>query len=332
MAKDKGTYRSTNTVLLDSPDFKDLSRTGRHLLLTLKNTRLTNMAHIFYCGRGELFTLEEQTSMDNAELMATLAELIKKRWVVYLDNILWIRNGLRFEPGYNHNNKNHRAAVQNIINGLPKSDVVAMFCRYYNESVFHESSFSIPFEYHSDSKSILLEDYFDGNSIVDRYYSDGIRIQEQEQEQDTSLTFSDEKVEPEGSTPNEKYSEKENDRRWNAGEVAKELKGYPGVTDKNTYQVAEKLRKIFEADTPESDVDIIRYIIVHCKKYVCDKGFKTAGQVYGYFTSLCQQEVAKGNWGNIISKAHKWADNNQPRDGPEKIGQIFNQIANKAGG
>ena len=89
---------------------------------------------------------------------------------------------------------------------------------------------------------------------------------------------------------------------------------------------------IFEDKTPESDVDVIRYVIWICRKYINDAGIKQLGNVYAYFTNLCKQEVDKGNWGSIVSKAHKWADSNQPRDGPQKIGEILNRLTNKTGG
>ncbi len=151
--QDRGPYRSNYCIMFDDSQFRNLPRDAKQLLTMLKMTRLTNMAHIFYCDTGCLVTLSEQTGMTLEEVKNSIRILSEYHWVYYQDNILWIRNGLKFEPTYNPNNQNHRTCIQNILKGLPKSEIVVKYCQYYG--------FEIPFEWPSNGAPIVSEDYSD---------------------------------------------------------------------------------------------------------------------------------------------------------------------------
>ena len=54
-----GVYRSTHSVLLDTPRFKNMHWTAKYTYLALKHSRLNNRAGIFLFGKGELVTLSD---------------------------------------------------------------------------------------------------------------------------------------------------------------------------------------------------------------------------------------------------------------------------------
>lgn len=128
---ERGSYRATYSVMLDSPEFRQMSSDARLVLHTLKNSRINNMAGIFVCGKGELMTISEQSGIPLARVSKALAILSRYHWIYHADTILWVRNQLKFDPWVNLNNENHRIAVIKIISGLPKSSIIAKFCKYY---------------------------------------------------------------------------------------------------------------------------------------------------------------------------------------------------------
>ncbi|MCP4581495.1 MAG: hypothetical protein GY839_07730 [candidate division Zixibacteria bacterium] len=59
----KGFYRALYSSLLDDPEFRKLSSDARHVFQTLKFTRLSNMAGIFWCDEGGKVTISIQTGL-----------------------------------------------------------------------------------------------------------------------------------------------------------------------------------------------------------------------------------------------------------------------------
>jgi len=192
--KKRGIYRSVYTVIFDSPEFLNLSRDAKQLLITLRLSRLTNMAHIFLCDTGAIYTLSDQTGMTTEAIGKAIDELCDTHWIAYRDRILWVRNGLKYEPCYSENNPKHRSHVQDLIDALPKSKVIVDFCEYYG--------YKIPFDWSEDDNRKGIDRVSDTLSNGNREPIDSQSIanrnKEQEQEQDKEQ---DKEITPNKSAP-----------------------------------------------------------------------------------------------------------------------------------
>ena len=167
MGVDRGPYRSVYCVLLNSPEFRSLSRDAKNLLTTLMLTDMANMAHIFVCDEGGLLTLSRQSGIPSRTLPKALRELSETHWAYHQDDIIWVRNGLRFDPGISLANENHKKGVLNILKSLPKSEIIARFCKYY--------ALDMPSECHSNGPPRGIET----PSIPLRNKEEGIRKKEE---------------------------------------------------------------------------------------------------------------------------------------------------------
>jgi hypothetical protein len=121
-------YRSVFSRLFDDPDYQKLSQRARHLLLTARQCRSAGPAAIF---RYYPETLAHQTGLTMAQVKAALEELEAGGWLIYDEAVLWVRNGLRFDPSMTLANEKHRKAISSGLDRLPKSPVVLKFCDYY---------------------------------------------------------------------------------------------------------------------------------------------------------------------------------------------------------
>lgn len=128
----RGTYRGIYTALVDDPDFRRLPSDARHTLLTLKASRINNLAGIMIFEEDHELTLKLQTGLPMARLKKALRVLEVRRWIIRDERILWFRNSLKFEPNYNRNNPKHVTAVMNILKSLPHSALINRFGEYYS--------------------------------------------------------------------------------------------------------------------------------------------------------------------------------------------------------
>jgi hypothetical protein len=124
----RGKYRGVFCSLIDDPDFQHLSA---HARLTLLVARLCEDA-----GPSALFRyypdkLAEQTGLSREDLLAAVAELKAADWVEEDGVLLWIVNGLRFDPHMRLSNDKHRESIEKHLLQLPKRELVLTFCDYY---------------------------------------------------------------------------------------------------------------------------------------------------------------------------------------------------------
>ena len=128
-----GVHRGVYGALFDDPDFQTLTSDARLVLLTVRLCAQAGPAAIF---RYYLELLACQTGMPQERVAAALAELAESPsedhpWIVYDKAIVWVRNGLRHDPTMRLANRKHAEAVRRAVAGLPRHDIVAMFCDYY---------------------------------------------------------------------------------------------------------------------------------------------------------------------------------------------------------
>ncbi len=124
----RGSYRSVFSVIFDDPDYQKLTPHARLVLLTARQCQDAGPAAIF---RYYSETLAHQTGLTVLQVKQALAALTSSGWVLLDDHVLWVRNGLRFDPTITLANRKHRAAVIKGLSRLPKSPIVLKFCDYY---------------------------------------------------------------------------------------------------------------------------------------------------------------------------------------------------------
>lgn len=125
----RGEYRSIHTVLLDSPEFLDLSPEAQlvwfHLKLRLGPSGIDSMPGIEH-------VLQETTGLTLNAIGDAMGDAIRGAWLVRERSVLWLRNGLKFDPTLSLSNKNHMAGIAKHLQSLPKLQIVNDFASYYN--------------------------------------------------------------------------------------------------------------------------------------------------------------------------------------------------------
>lgn len=124
----RGIYRGIYSALIDDPEFQTLPPAPRHLLLTMRLSKEAGLACVF---RYYPTTLAVQTGYPVRRVHAALAQLKAAGWIDFDGAIMWIRNGLRFDPSVTLANQKHRTSIERWISELPKSPILARFCDYY---------------------------------------------------------------------------------------------------------------------------------------------------------------------------------------------------------
>jgi hypothetical protein len=135
---ERGIYRGIYTVLFEDPDFLSLSPRARHVLLTARLCRAAGPGAIY---RWYPDALSRETGWPRPQVLAAMKELQSRGWIEYDHAVLWVRNGLRYDPSFRLSDDKHRKFVSRMLLGLPRSPVVLKFCEYYDlPSPFEGSS------------------------------------------------------------------------------------------------------------------------------------------------------------------------------------------------
>jgi uncharacterized phage protein (TIGR02220 family) len=124
----RGVFRGVSSVLFDDPDYQRLSTAARCLLVTLRLCRDAGPAAIFEYATDKLM---RQTGLGPRPLETAFQALEADRWIEREYPIVWIRNGLRYDPLVRLPDPRHKAAVLRSIYLLPRLRIVARFCEYY---------------------------------------------------------------------------------------------------------------------------------------------------------------------------------------------------------
>lgn len=124
----RGVYRAIYTNLWDDPDFRSFPAEVKLVFLNIRTSPLSNMPCIypFYVE-----AIEKQTGLQRKTIEKALDTLCNTRWIAIQDGIVWVRNGLRYDPNISLGNQLHLKAIKKILQGLPKSKLVSDFCAYY---------------------------------------------------------------------------------------------------------------------------------------------------------------------------------------------------------
>lgn len=125
---ERGKHQSIHTALIDDPTFQKLTPSAKLCFYTLK---LMLGAAGIDVVRAHQAALAELTGLKADDVASSLGELRDCGFLVTEDNVLWLRNGLRFNPALNLDNENHRKSVRTHLLGLPVLDIVNAFAKTY---------------------------------------------------------------------------------------------------------------------------------------------------------------------------------------------------------
>ncbi len=131
MATERGHYRAIHSVLIDSPEFVALSPEAKLIFFTIRLCSENNIASIFVFYKE---TLPNRTGLTAKVIDGALQELTDTHWIAYQHPVLWIRNGLMYDPGVQLSNPKHKMGVVKVMNALPKLEIVVKFASYYSLS------------------------------------------------------------------------------------------------------------------------------------------------------------------------------------------------------
>ncbi len=139
---DRGVYRAIYVVLWDDPDFLKLPPDAKLVLLNLRTGPLSNMPCIYRFYRE---AIREQTGLTEKAVNKSLDTLCDTLWITVSDNLVWVRNALRYDPSIYLNNPKHIEAIKKVLIGLPKSKIVIDFCTYYKIDIPYEIPYPIAY-------------------------------------------------------------------------------------------------------------------------------------------------------------------------------------------
>lgn len=124
----RGAYRGVFCSFVDSPEFQAMGPHARHVLLTARLSKQAGPACIFRCYPS---VLAVQTGWGVAVVVRALEVTVDRGFCQQEGGVLWIVNGLRYDPTMRLSNKRQRAAVVKALEELPRLPIVERFCEYY---------------------------------------------------------------------------------------------------------------------------------------------------------------------------------------------------------
>lgn len=140
----RGDYRAIHAVILDSPEFVDMSPEAQLVFFHLKLRLGATGIDVLPAAEA---MLSEATHYDLATIRRALTELgaegdppshpkgiphpMRMGWLRRERQVFWLRNALKFEPSRSLLNENHRKNIADHLAGLPKLKIVNDFADYY---------------------------------------------------------------------------------------------------------------------------------------------------------------------------------------------------------
>lgn len=125
---DRGMWRAIYCSLWDDPDFQSLTSGEKLLLLNLRTTRLSNAICLY---PYYIEAIERQTSLSKSTILSALKKLAESGWIEIEAGLVWVKNGLRYDPNITMSNERHAIFIKREIGSLPKLKIVKDFCTYY---------------------------------------------------------------------------------------------------------------------------------------------------------------------------------------------------------
>lgn len=137
----RGDYAAIYTGMADDPDFRGLTPDGKLVVYTLKMILGPSGIDVVRVFEPQMLEL---TGLSERRLRAALADVERAGWVLRDGSLVWLRNGLRYNPTLNLALENHRKGIERHLRGLPRQSLVARFRDYYGLDV--DPSIPLPFD------------------------------------------------------------------------------------------------------------------------------------------------------------------------------------------
>lgn len=122
----RGEHRSVYAAIIDDAEFQELTADARLLFFILKLTLGVSGIDVVYAS-----SLIEKCGKPQRAITAALKQLRDNNWIITERNVIWLRNGLRFEPSISLKNPKHIVAIQKHLRSLPRLEIVRDFVGYY---------------------------------------------------------------------------------------------------------------------------------------------------------------------------------------------------------
>ena len=129
MSNERGQYRCIYSVLLDSKEFQALTLEAMSVFFFLRTIRECHISGIFIFF---IDMLADRMPISRKRIVAALNELEQAKWIVREENILWIRNALRYQPNFSLKSLDNQKSLLKHINSFPRLNIVQDFREYYN--------------------------------------------------------------------------------------------------------------------------------------------------------------------------------------------------------
>lgn len=125
---ERGEYRAIHVALADDPDFLRLSPAARLSVVMLKLILGASGIDVIRAIVPELMAL---TGHDEAAVRSAIEEMREADWIRTEGNVVWLRNGLRYEPTMSLGSENTVKGVCRHLRSLPRLPIVNQFAEYY---------------------------------------------------------------------------------------------------------------------------------------------------------------------------------------------------------
>lgn len=135
----RGEYRSIYTVLLDGPDFQALRSDARLVFYTIKFSLGLSGIDVLYSEQ-----IERRSGLSRRSASRAVAELVETAWMEQDGNLVWNIRGLEFEPNLQITNRNHRVAIAQHLQQLPRRPIVERFRGRYKEWLVDAAPLPVP--------------------------------------------------------------------------------------------------------------------------------------------------------------------------------------------
>jgi hypothetical protein len=111
-------------------------------------------------------TLVERSGAEERHVLKGLEELKAAGWLKIERNVVWLVNGLRYNPGLSLENANHRQKIRRHLDGLPRLAIVDEYRAHYGIAAPPPDDIDIPVDIPSSGADSTLESQSSDRSMM----------------------------------------------------------------------------------------------------------------------------------------------------------------------
>jgi hypothetical protein len=160
---ERGEYSGIYVAVLDDGDFNEFQPGGKLLFFLLK---LMLGASGIRVVPALVPTLVERSGAEERHVLKGLEELKAAGWLKIERNVVWLVNGLRYNPGLSLENANHRQKIRRHLDGLPRLAIVDEYRAHYGIAAPPPDDIDIPVDIPSSGADSTLESQSSDRSMM----------------------------------------------------------------------------------------------------------------------------------------------------------------------